>query len=145
MCRTRRDLEEEGRFSDTGLAAEQDRGTWDDAAAENTVEFGDAARPVPHGFRRDVGDRSSGPVDADRDGFQGTQHSCWRNGLGDGSPFLAFTATTGPLGRRPTAFRAAVVQLRLRHTSSSVRPRQIWTSPLYGRPLSSSAKRPGLW
>ena len=53
-ARPRRDLEQQRRLADTGLAAEQDRGARHDAAAEHAVELGDAARPV-----RRVGSRAS--------------------------------------------------------------------------------------
>ena len=45
------DLEQQGRLADAGLAAQQDRGTGDDAAAEHAVELADAGRPVRDGLR----------------------------------------------------------------------------------------------
>jgi hypothetical protein len=44
------DLEQQGRLADAGLAAQQDRGARDDAAAEHPVELADTGGPV-----RDLG------------------------------------------------------------------------------------------
>ncbi len=53
-----RDLEQQGRFADARLAAEQDRGSGHDAAAEYPVELPDAARAPRSILRRDLRDRS---------------------------------------------------------------------------------------
>ena len=63
----RRDLEQQRRLADAGLAAQQDGGAGHDAAAEHAVELADPAR-APRGVGRvDRRDRPRGPPGARRD------------------------------------------------------------------------------
>ncbi len=100
-----RDLEQQRRLADAGLAAEQDGGAGHDAAAEHAVELGDAGRPVRRRLGADLGDRPGGaPLgDAgrgDRDDGPAA--------LDDAAPDLAFGAAAVPLGARPPALAARV-------------------------------------
>jgi hypothetical protein len=111
----RKRLQDQGRFADAGIAAHQQRGTGNEAAAAHAVEFGNAGRPsrrhlilgleifererpAPHALNR------AGP--------------CRRRGsdfLDDGVPAAARVALAGPFGVNRSAALANEARLRARH------------------------------
>ncbi len=89
-----RGLQQQGRFADAGVAADQDDRGWDEAAAENAVQFGDADGGAGRGFgaasEADERDRPSGR------GFRGGAGACHDCLFLDGVPLAACLAPSGP-------------------------------------------------
>ncbi len=96
-------LEQQRRFADARLAADQDGGARDEAAAEHAVKLGDAGRQA-RGFMGGGGEGFEGgqPAFAALDGDQG--RGAGRGSLlDDGVPLAAGGAFAGPAGGHRTA------------------------------------------
>ena len=104
----RRDLEQQGRLADAGLAAEQDRRARHDAAAEHAVELADAGRATGRVGRVDRRDGPRGAAGARRDRGDRADDAGLLGCLDHGAPLLALAAAADPLEGRPPALGAPV-------------------------------------
>ena len=116
----RRDLKQQGRLADAGIAADQQGRAHHQAAAAHAIELGDAA-PVARRLRRrsgEAGELERAALAAARQSASGRsgRRGCF---LDDGVPFAAGLAAAAPFARHRAARLADEALDRARHQLSS--------------------------
>ena len=107
-------LEQKGRFSYSGITADQDRRPWNEPAAQDPVEFFDSGKNPGLAGRRDFRDRrcdfgrSQGQLAA---GMKSTLDPFFHQGI----PLIAVRAFPEPLRRLKAATLAGVDNLGFGH------------------------------
>ena len=118
-------LQENGRFTDTGIAADQHHRAVHQTATEHPVQLARGGGEARDFSNADLGQGFDlgllpGPAGAPA-GWRGS--TTFNNGFDQGVPDAALTALPGPLGESCAALGAAVYALGLGHLNSTEKPR----------------------
>ena len=118
-------LQQNGRLTDTGVAADQHHRAIHQAATEHSIQFAGGGGEAWQFFDADFGQGFelcllSGPAGAPA-GWRGS--AAFYNGFDQGVPNATLAALPGPFGKGSAALGAAVYALWLGHVNSTEKPR----------------------